>query len=239
MQEAQKFVGVDGCRFGWIAVVIQGQEITCSIYKHWQDLWITHQDYQTMLVDIPIGLTDVNFERSIEPLMRRVLERRKSSVFTPPARPSLSESNYKNALKINRNVVGKGISIQSFNIASKIKELDEFLKNGHHERLFEAHPEICFHFLNHSKTPLHSKKTKQGIEERISILKLYQAKIEGYFKHFNKQIQRQFASPDDIVDALCLALTAFLANGELKFISQGQIDRHHLPIQIGYYDPKR
>ncbi len=51
-----KYVGVDGCRKGWLAASLTDHNIDITVFPRFDDLWRGHRDAITILVDIPIGL---------------------------------------------------------------------------------------------------------------------------------------------------------------------------------------
>ena len=200
------YVGLDGCRCGWVCCQIQDEKISFDLLKHISD--ITRLNSTLMFIDIPIGLGDIKVKRTIDIELRKLLSKsRKSSVFTPPIMEVLDVENYKIGNEISKKITGKGISIQSWNISKKIKEVNDFKlsKESNEMNLFESHPELCFESLN--KNPLmHSKKTDKGILERLDIINKYillsPNKIDEFYRKFKSNILKK----DDIVDAAVLAL---------------------------------
>merc|ERR1712070_431832 len=100
---------------------------------------------------------------------------KKSSVFNAPCRQAVRANNYIQAKEINKKILSKSISIQSWNISNKINEVDEFLIKNKNKQLniHESHPELCFINLNNEVPLKNNKKTKQGVNERITILNKY------------------------------------------------------------------
>lgn len=49
-------VGVDGCRYGWIAVTREGASLHYRLFASMRELLAFHADASRVLVDIPIGL---------------------------------------------------------------------------------------------------------------------------------------------------------------------------------------
>merc|ERR1712070_615966 len=98
---------------------------------------------------------------------------KKSSVFNAPCRQAVRANNYIQAKEINKKILSKSISIQSWNISNKIKEVDEFLIKNKQLNIHESHPELCFINLNNGVPLKNNKKTNQGVNERVSILNKY------------------------------------------------------------------
>lgn len=89
-------VGVDGCRRGWFAVRLEpGRHSSFDVFPRIEDLWNEWSDASLILIDIPIGLSDMN--RRCDTDARKVLGRRHSTVFTPPCRVALEASTYREA----------------------------------------------------------------------------------------------------------------------------------------------
>ena len=230
------YIGIDGCRYGWVCCQIQDEKISFVLLKHISD--ITRLNSTLIFVDIPIGLGDIKVKRTIDIELRKLLSKsRKSSIFTPPIMEVLDVENYKIGNEISKKISGKGISIQSWNISKKIKEVNDFKlsKESNEMNLFESHPELCFESLN--KNPLvHSKKTHEGVLERLAIINkhilLSPNKVDDFYRKFKSNMLKK----DDIVDAAVLALSAKLwsINGKCEITQEISHDSNGIPFQIRY-----
>jgi len=203
-----KLVGIDGCRSGWIAVSLSDR---CAyLFKRLKDL-VAHYDEDTLfLIDMPIGLPDKMIERACETNARKELSpQRKSSIFPIPCREAVYAETYEMASLINRNVLQKGISKQTWFICSKIKELDHLLIQDKELRMrfFESHPELAFHYLNHRISMEFNKKTEAGQQERLLLLSQFSQNINVIYNSAIQKFKRIDVAKDDIIDALCLAVT--------------------------------
>jgi predicted RNase H-like nuclease len=191
---------------------------------------------------MPMGLSDIRFKRKVDSRLRSLLSPFKhQSVFTPPCREALSATSYREALEVNRKVTGKGISIQSWNIAPKIRELDELLQSSKQLQriIFESHPEICFFFL-HKRNPITSgKKTEEGRKQRLAILCAYDHQIKGVFDKSLRSFQRKEVLPDDILDALCLGIVAKKSQQDRLILLKDEsgTDAFKIPVRVAYFDP--
>ena len=218
-----EIVGIDGCKFGWVAVVVNLNG-SWTISKHQKIIEIFEQypNANRYLVDMVIGLADRNHERTIEKAARgRLKPHRTSSVFTPPCRAAVYASDYETAKKININEVGKSISIQAWNITAKIKVLDIFLKNNpsYQSKIWEAHPEICFAALNKGQPMQFKKSSIAGELERVNILQNHFPKAKNIFEKGKTMFLRKEVKLDDLLDAICLAVNALLGEqSEYDFI---------------------
>lgn len=207
-------MGIDGCKYGWVAIMIKdNQEFTVSKHATFLSIFKEYPHAEKYLVDMVIGLADINHPRVVENLARQKLKpNRASTVFTPPCRAAVYEKTYDVAKEKNKVILGKAFSIQAWNIVPKIREVDTFiLKNMKYKnRIFEAHPEICFASLNNQVPMTFKKKEKEGMEERINLLQSIFPKSKEIFEKGNNQFLKKEVKSDDIVDALALAITGYL-----------------------------
>ncbi len=215
MENNQKYiVGIDGCKYGWIAIKIDtNTQFSISKHSEFSSIFKVYPTAEKYLVDMVIGLADKNHPREVEKFAREKLKpNRTSSVFTPPCRAAIYEETYEVAKEKNKTILGKSFSIQAWNIVPKIREVDQFiLENKEYKnRIFEAHPEVCFASLNTQTPMIFKKKEKEGIEERINLLQSIFPKSKDIFKEGNSQFLKKEVKSDDLVDALGLAVTGYL-----------------------------
>jgi predicted RNase H-like nuclease len=115
--------GVDGCHAGWIAFKFELTSLATSLEVIDLPPLLTNcpSDLAFLAIDIPIGLLDGS--RACDKSARKQLGRRRgSSVFPAPCRAALTPTNHAEASAINRQKTGRGLSLQSFHIAPKIKQ---------------------------------------------------------------------------------------------------------------------
>ena len=196
---AIKYVGVDGCKEGWIGVGLSdGDCWDVHVGKEFANIVAHFGDACIILVDMPIGLCKDAAPRACDKEARKKLgTERQSSVFSAPPRPFVNKvmrtqswkrpkahgKTYKGArAEANKwheeKFCGKGISSQAFGITPKIGELDEYILTRRSDNLStptirEVHPEICFWALN-KKQPMPHKKgnsNSEGFDERIKALR--------------------------------------------------------------------
>jgi predicted RNase H-like nuclease len=160
--------GVDGCRAGWLVVLLQRKG---RRYEHEMRLCHTFAEVlalepqpEIIAIDMPIGLLDKPQPggRECDQQARKLLGRRASSIFSPPARLMLKATRYE-------QVRAQGLSIQAFNILPKIREVDQLMTLELQEYIHEAAPELAFMSLA-GASMRYSKKTREGREERQKIL---------------------------------------------------------------------
>lgn len=238
MTKSSKAIGIDGCRAGW-CVAIQSQE------GLWIELWedihrIKRVSTSAQIcIDIPIGLPSKNRSRTCDDAARKQLGRGASSVFGVPCRKAVYAESYQGALKINRQILGKGFSIQSWNICGKIREVDHFLIEhpNYQPSFYECHPELAFLHLNDA--PLrHKKKTPEGHEERLSILESYSPSIRDCYAQGIADYKRKEVARDDIIDALALMVVSELSRmNPLSTVEVDQFDSEGVRMNIHYHNP--
>lgn len=205
------FVGVDGCRNGWVAVNITKGDFEIGIFNKIGDIFIKYKASDSIVVDMPIGLPESKKDIRPEKEARKILSSRSCCIFNVPCRQAVYQREYPKANKINRKFLGKGLSKQSFNISKKIREIDEFLNKSseYKNKILEGHPEICFAVFNSDKNlprPIYeNKKTEEGMKKRLKILNKYYNKTKDV-KNAIQSDPKLNSIGDDVIDALCLAV---------------------------------
>jgi predicted RNase H-like nuclease len=109
--------------------------------------------------------------------------------------------------------MNKGISKQLWGIAPKIKSLDQYLIKNKilREKIFESHPELAFMMIKGQ--PMHYNKRKnEGYSERLELLKKIYPKTEEIVNYTLEKYLRKEVKKDDILDALVLAINAYLGS---------------------------
>ena len=110
-----KFVGVDGCPYGWFSVGLdncEGYEV--QVFKTFDELLDHYADARLVLVDIPIGLPQGGEGRDCDREARKLLGRpRGSSVFPTPTRPTVKQAakspgDYHGAAEMSTALLEKG-----------------------------------------------------------------------------------------------------------------------------------
>ncbi len=233
--QIRKLLGIDGCPAGWIAAFANGETFHYHVYAQFQDIVADHSDLKLALIDIPIGLTQKTFNRTIDQLLRNLLPKeRKSSVFTAPCKNAVYANDYESAKRINLHETGKSISIQAWNICHKIKEVDQCLNEYPSVRniFFESHPELCFLKLNNFQL-IESKHSPKGRQQRIEIIKKKNHRLLDVYQRILKETKRSMVKADDILDALVLLLINIEGNKE-SFDEIQNID-HYKGEKLKFY----
>ncbi len=157
-----------------------------------------------VVVDVPIGLFDDPRPggRECDQLARELLGDRRSSVFSPPARRYLAAERFEDV---------SGMSIQSFSIRDKIKELDDLMTPSLQNRILEGHPEVSFRAL--VGRPLQSGKKSQAgnLERRGALATASGDPFSQFHKNPRAALQREGITKvevDDLLDACIMLWTA-------------------------------
>ncbi|MEL7426625.1 MAG: DUF429 domain-containing protein [Bacteroidota bacterium] len=237
-------IGIDGCRAGWLVVLFDGKEAQMHLLPQLEAIEQLQLPSLPIWIDMPIGfITDGPEGRLCDKAARQFLRpHRTSSVFTPPCRAAVYASK-EEASTVNFILTGKKLSQQSINIIPKMRELDTYLQEldrASAHTWFEAHPEVVFAALNQEQALEHKKKTTAGEEQRLNLLKPFYPTVQGWTKTARQQHLRKDVLPDDIVDALGLAVASFLAQtGKARFTTlppSPPVDECDFPMQIVYAD---
>ncbi len=189
-----------------------------------------------MPVSLPYAINGTLISRDSDFLARRILGKKGASIFNSPCFEALYENNYEAASRTNYLHTGKKLSKQTWNIMPGIRDVDRFVASNRiiSHFLLEAHPELSLLRLN-NMTPLkHSKKTPQGIVERVEILKKWYPLSEIiFFEMKQSDIFRKTTSDDDLVDALVLAILNYVRKDNLESLPlQPKAGHNGLPMAI-------
>lgn len=196
-------IGVDGCPAGWIGV-IWSNTVEHRLFKSFEEILKLQADI--IAVDMPIGLPP-RFGREAETAARKILGKRKSSVFPIACRQAVMCETYEEARHISRasSQPPKSPTKQSFGIFRKIREIDMLLTPDLQNRVHEVHPEISFWAMNGKRDMSSSKKSKQGLVDRQSALKAAGFPID---KLPTWSYRKSQVADDDLIDACACAWSA-------------------------------
>lgn len=157
-----------------------------------------------------IGLRSNTQQLRPDDLARKELRPRSSTIFPVPCRQAIYAVSEEEQKQTNKKVLGKSLPKQSINIIPKIRELDEFL--DHHpeykNKILESHPELDFSRFN-GDVVMTRKKEYIGFKERVHILEKYLP--EKPLSCLWDEAKEYRCNPDDLLDAVCLAVTAALS----------------------------
>lgn len=214
------YIGVDGCKGGWIAAVLDQGELRLGKYISISSLVERYPEFDAFLIDMAIGLRDRLDQTRPDHAAKIELGKKASSVFPIPSRSAVYADNEETQKLENIRTLGKSLAKQSIAIIPKIRELDVFLRDhpDYKNRILESHPEVAFARLNGSVV-MSRKKEEPGPSERIHILSefLEAKELSGFYDKAKKLGCNQ----DDLIDAVCLAVTgALYAHGQCETIPE-------------------
>ena len=173
--------GADGCRGGWVVATRHDARVIPSIAE-------VVDGYGRIGVDMPVVLADT-WGRRCDDEARRWLARRASTIFTAPPRPLLTHTDYAQANAASRELFGRGLTRQAFNLLPKMREVVA-LASDRPGILLEVHPECSFRAMTgHDLAP---KRTSAGFDERRTL-------IESVFGPVDTKLPG--AARDDVLDA--------------------------------------
>lgn len=232
-----KFIGVDGCKIGWFFVGLNGNGgWEMGVVPRISKLSEAIKTCELTLIDIPIGLREEESqERLCDLSARKMLGKRRSSVFPVPCRLSINCVTYEEGNKVNYEYTGRKLAKQSWAIAAKIKEVDELLHDEDMKgKVREIHPEVCFWALNKGREMEDSKKKIEGIKQRRTVLSKYCQLTDAIINSALKKYLRKEVAKDDIVDGLVGAVTATFSDALVTLPEEPEIDAKGLSMEMVY-----
>jgi predicted RNase H-like nuclease len=243
-----EYLGLDWASKGWFGVVLRDDDSPQSdLYPSIQSVWKNHKDAERILIDIPIGLKDAG-KRACDVEAKEYLKpHRQNSVFPTPVRKAVDAKTLEGAKEINEQY-GFSITNQAWSIALRIREVDEFLDQNPEAIgvLRESHPEVCFAALNEDEPMEHGKNSDEGLESRQRVLfeedesleAVYDNAVETFIDHPAWARRMSKNAKDDVLDALVLAHTARMDDGNLRTLPEepehDSTKEKPLPIEIVY-----
>ena len=156
--------GVDGCRAGWVVVTDEPAAFVCADFAAVLGSLAT----DTVIgVDIPIGLHDeyVAGGREADRAARARLGSKATSVFSAPPRTAFGATTLPDA-----QARGCRITLQTLHITPKVADVDRVMTPELQRRVFEVHPELCFHAMRGDGRSLASKRDRAGRAQRRALL---------------------------------------------------------------------
>jgi threonine dehydratase len=236
--------GADGCSAGWSVVLkdIAGRhEPQHLVLKDMASL-LRHPLVPALIaVDMPIGLPDKVGPggRGPEVELRAKLGERKASIFSIPSRSAVYAEDFQAACEASlaTSEPPRKISIQSFNLFPKVRELDELIRADAGLALImrECHPEGAFMVMNYGEPLSEPKKLKSainpaGMNQRKKLL----MDVAGFSEAFLSTKTTGGVGQDDFIDACACAWVAEkMAKGTaISFPKIPERDSHDIPIAI-------
>ena len=164
--------GVEPCPGGWFVVPGKLQGVSLfpepgQVLATITEVLDTRPSYETIALHAPIGLPGERTRggRACDRQARKLLgTRRGAAVTAPPTR------------SVVYDVSGEGLSAVVRAQLARIREVQRDVASYHQRTVFEVHPELGFFQLNDDVPLRYGKRTRMGIEERLSLL---QARMPG------------------------------------------------------------
>ena len=234
------YLGTDGCKGGWITAVLDRGVLRVEKHPTIMSLIEHYPKYDAFLIDMVIGLRDNLDQLRPDDLARKELGKRSSTLFPIPSRSAVYADTEEEQKTANKRTLGKSLAKQSMAIIPKIRELDEFfdVHPEYKNKMHESHPELSFARLN-GAVLMSKKKEAEGLKQRLDILNSYfpgitWAEIYGKAREYK-------CNPDDVLDAICLAITAGLkANGLCETIPEAtKIEKDEKGLNMSLTLPKK
>ena len=200
-------IGIDGCKSGWFSVwENQDKSIHSAVFSNLNELknFFKNESQLILGIDMPVVLSEV-IPRQADQLARKLLSKKASSVFTAPTPEMLDQPNYEKASLVSKRLFGKSMSLQSWYLFPKIKDVQTMI---HHEdmQIYEIHPELSFRAMNNEQVILESKKTQEGFALRNALLSMHFKNF--IFEDIRNQHARKDVMDNDILDALAVLWSA-------------------------------
>jgi len=187
---ADLVAGVDGCKRGWVAVVLAGGRfLEARLIEGVESSFDELADVGRIAIDVPIGYGP----RQADALARALVGG--SSVFTIPEQEAFEA----------RFAEGGGISAQAHALGDRIRHVTALAVND--SRLREVHPELCFTAMNDMRKLQFRKKSAGGAFERLGLLRKHGINVDPGTLGAAATVPL-----DDVLDAAACAWTAARAN---------------------------
>lgn len=202
-------IGMDGCKGGWIAAILNHGNFRIDKFTTINDVVKEYPDFDEIIVDMVIGLPSSIDHVRPDTYARKIIKERASTIFPAPSRQAVYAKTVAEAYTENERALGKKFTPLTVGIIPKIREIDSFFQNNPQYKniIKESHPEVCFARLN-GRTLLSKKSDIDGMEERINLLSQYIPELS--LNKLSALAKRMKCNVDDIVDSICLAVTANL-----------------------------
>lgn len=209
---------------------MEGNQLSIEFFETISKFIRANPNAHEYLIDMAIGLPSCKEQVRPDKAARKILGKRGVTVFPVPCRQvvELGESkesviqNREELKELNRKKLGVGLTQQTLAIIPKMAEVDRFLQEHpeYKNRICESHPEVCFARLNGNEAIKIKKSRSNGISKRIEVIEKYLE--HGALNDVKVLAKEGNCKPDDVLDAVCLAVTAkFKAEGKCECI-QGE-----------------
>jgi predicted RNase H-like nuclease len=218
------YLGLDGFRFGWVAAWIDDRGEHGFDYSPGLTRLLAMPHARAM-IDMPIGLKASGYRecdlRAREIVGPAVFLGARRDLWTFPDMAAANRHYWEHEGK------GRGVSAQLWNIADKIREVDEIMTPERQATIGEAHPELIF--WNWAGQRRLAKKTSaEGREQRVALL------AQRGFTCLPKWLTQRYGTGigrDDLIDACACAVAA---RDSSQRVGGEEIDPRGLRMEINY-----
>lgn len=229
--------GADGYRGGWYVVLchLKSGCVRRRTEASIADLLACEEQPTVIGIDMVVGLPDraVRGGRVCDRQARKMLGHpRGSSVFSPPVHKALQAESYDEAQEIQRGSAedAPGLSIQTYHLFPKLREVAECMTPALQERVHEVHPELAWYAMNGDATVEASKHDAAGREVRVALLQEngFPDAEEVVFEHAGGDV-----GPDDVLDAHAVCWSAArIARGEAESLPEEEAPRNERGLRM-------
>ena len=210
-------IGLDGCKGGWVACEITKTKL-CLHYIEDLFQFFNHHPPTTLVVDMPfiLPVSIDGYPRDCDISAKKRLGKAHSSIFYAPLETWL-DKDLACINQICEEFQKPKLSVQSFNLFKSIQSIQK-LKSLPHIACRESHPELFFKWFSNST--LASKKSEQGILDRLSIISNIMHELDltlnlnDMLRFFSEN--KQQLSFDDILDAIAMALCCYFETSTVE-----------------------
>ena len=173
---------------GWAVATIDGVRVVPSFAT-------ILRENELIGVDMPVGLPS-SWGRAADKAARTYIRPRGACVFPTPPRALLAYDSYDDANRAAKTLFGTGLTRQTFNLFTKIRDIDEAIDATSQQRVLEVHPECCFRAM--TGTVLPPKRTTLGRARRTEAIAAFFGPID---------VSLRGARADDVLDAYAVLWT--------------------------------
>jgi predicted RNase H-like nuclease len=233
---SMRVVGVDGCKEGWVAVVLQeGRTLEAGYFQTIEQVIAAHSSAAAIGVDIPIGYPVRGSRQADLQARHRLGTVRGRSVFDTCPPWAIAQDSYEATQREaeRRRARGEAVacpSKQSWALKRKMLEVERIARTN--VLVYEVHPELSFWAMRQQKPILESKRTWAGFWIRLRLLEEQGIRIPDDIDN------GELCGIDDVLDAAAVAWSAHrIATRTAGFFpprGEEQFDEHGRAVAIWY-----
>ena len=163
-----RVLGVDGCKGGWVGVVLEDDAEPIALVERSIDRIADDAGLVDAIgIDMPIHLNEAA-DRLCDSAARRFISPFTSRVFNAPVLAVLDCDTFLDACAASSAALGKKISKQTWALVPKIREVEQWRTSAGCP-VYEVHPEAGFAVMAGGVVP-EGKRTSEGAKVRRALL---------------------------------------------------------------------